>query len=82
MLDLRFIRDNLEVVRQAIINRQDSPALLDDILQLDGERRRKMAELEEQRRVHKVASKQRQLDEASMEEGRKRREQIRHWKTS
>jgi len=76
MLDLRFIRDNLEVVRQAIINRQDSPALLEEILQLDGERRQKMTELEEQRRVHKVASKQRQLDEASMEEGRKRREQM------
>ena len=45
MLDLKFIRENPEVVRQAIANRHDK-APLDEILQLDGERRRKMTELE------------------------------------
>ena len=45
MLDLRFIRENLDTVRQAITNRQDSPALLEEILKPDEERRQKIAEL-------------------------------------
>ena len=37
MLDLKFIRE-IRIVRQAIANRHDT-APLDEILQLDGERR-------------------------------------------
>ena len=46
MLDLKFIRENTELVRQAIANRQDT-APLDEILKLDGQRRQKLLELEE-----------------------------------
>ena len=67
MLDLKFIRENPEVVRQAIANRQDT-APLDEILQFDGERRQKMTELEELRRNRKQASRERQVDAA--EKGR------------
>ena len=61
MLDLKFIRENPEIVRQAITNRHDK-APLDEILQLDSERRQKMTELEELRRNRKKASSERQVD--------------------
>ena len=74
MLDIKFIRENPDVVRQAIANRQDT-APLDEILQFDGERRQKMTELEELRRNRKQASRERQVDAA--EEGRALRTKIR-----
>ena len=45
MLDLKFIRENPEAIRQALEKRQDS-APLDDILRLDQERRRLLGEAE------------------------------------
>jgi seryl-tRNA synthetase len=74
MLDLKFIRENPEIVRQAMANRQEKSSPLDEILQLDTERRRKMTELEELRRNRKQASKERQVDAA--EEGRALRTKI------
>ena len=57
MLDLKFIRENPDVVRQAMVNRQEKSSPLDEILQLDTERRQKMTELEDLRRNRKQASK-------------------------
>jgi seryl-tRNA synthetase len=74
MLDLKFIRENPEVVRQAIINRQDKSSPLDEILQLDAEKRQKMTELDDLRRNRKSASKERQADAA--EAGRALRNKI------
>jgi len=74
MLDLKFIRENTDIVRQAIANRYDS-APLDEILRLDGERRQKITELEEMRRSRRQASKERQAEAA--EEGRALRVKIR-----
>jgi seryl-tRNA synthetase len=74
MLDLKFIRENPEVVRQAMVNRQEKSSPLDEILQLDTERRQKMTELEDLRRNRKQASKERQADAA--EEGRALRTKI------
>ena len=73
MLDLKFIRENPEVVRQAIANRHDT-APLDEILQLDSQRRQKMTELEELRRNRKQSSRERQADAA--EEGRALRNKV------
>ncbi len=42
MLDLKFIRDNTDIVRQAIAVRHDN-APLDDIIELDIAKRQKMA---------------------------------------
>ena len=67
MLDLKFIRDNPEIVRQAVKNRQDT-APIDEILELDGQRRAKIIELEELRRSRKTASKQYQAAAASGQE--------------
>jgi len=79
MLDLKFIRENTDVVRKAIADRHDS-APLDEILRLDGERRQKITELEEMRRSRKQASRERQADAA--EEGRALRVKIRELEDS
>jgi seryl-tRNA synthetase len=73
MLDIKFIRENPDIVRQAITNRHDK-APLDEILLLDTERRHKMAELEDLRRNRKQSSRERQADAA--EEGRALRNKI------
>ncbi len=77
MLDIKLVRDNPDLVRQAIANRHDK-APLDELLQADAERRKKTTELEELRRVHKEASRQRQQDEALLIAGRQRREQMKN----
>jgi seryl-tRNA synthetase len=66
MLDIKFIRENPELVRQAIANRHDS-APVDDILRLDVERRQKMRELDDLRHSKKVISTER---ERGKEKGR------------
>jgi len=76
MLDLRFIRENSRIVKEALKNRQDS-APVDEILQLDGERRRKLLDLENFRHTRKEASKERRTDSASAEEARDLRATIR-----
>jgi seryl-tRNA synthetase len=73
MLDLKFIRENPEIVRQAIENRHEK-APLDEVLQLDSQRRQKISELEELRRSRKQTSRERQADAA--EEGRALRNKV------
>ena len=72
MLDLRFIRENPDVVREALANRNDT-APIDEILELDTERRRKVQELEDLRRARKEVARDRQ---AAAEKGRELRGQI------
>jgi seryl-tRNA synthetase len=72
MLDLKFIRENIDQVREAIANRQDS-APLDEILELDAERRQKVLELEGWRHTRKQAAKERK----PINEGRDLRARIR-----
>ena len=75
MLDLKFIRENVEQVREAVANRHDI-APLDDILELDAERRQKIIELEDLRHARKEASRERKTDRESAEEGRDLRTMI------
>jgi seryl-tRNA synthetase len=72
MLDIRFIRENPDLVRQAIANRQDS-APVDEILRLDTERRQKIIKLDNLRQERKVVSKER---EKAQERGRALRAEI------
>ena len=72
MLDIRFIRENQDTVRQAMANRRDS-APLDEILALDTERRRKVGELDNLRQQRKAVSKER---EKAQEKGRDLRVKI------
>ncbi len=76
MLDLKFIRENIDLVRQAVKKRQDT-APLDEILELDAERRKKIIELEDLRHERKEAAQQRKRDKESTEEGRDLRNMIR-----
>jgi seryl-tRNA synthetase len=61
MLDLKFIRDNPDLVRQALANRNDT-APINEILEVDAKRRAKILELEELRRSRKSASRQYQAN--------------------
>jgi len=72
MLDLKLIRENPELLRQALENRQDS-APLDEILALDVERRQKVGELDNLRQERKAISKER---EKAQERGRALRVEI------
>lgn len=57
MLELRFVRDNVEVVRKAAQDRNlDVP--LDDLLELDRRRRSILTDLEEKRARHKKGNKE------------------------
>ncbi|MGB2814881.1 MAG: serine--tRNA ligase [Dehalococcoidales bacterium] len=76
MLDLRFIRENSQTVEEALKNRQDS-APVDEILKFDGERRRKLLDLENFRHTRKETSRERKTDKASAEEARDLRGTIR-----
>ena len=76
MLDLKFIRDNTDTVRQVLKNRQDS-APLDEILQLDSERRQKILELESLRHTRKETARERKTDKKVVEEARDLRVMIR-----
>ncbi len=76
MLDLKFIRENIELVRQAIEKRQDT-APLDEILHLDSERRQRILKLESLRHERKEASRERKTDQETVEEGRDLRAMIR-----
>ncbi|MFC2051428.1 serine--tRNA ligase [Chloroflexota bacterium] len=69
MLDLKFIRENIDQAREAIAKRQDS-APLDEILQLDSERRQKIIKLEDLRHERKEAARTRKMDKEAAEEGR------------
>jgi len=75
MLDLKFIRENIDLVQQAIDSRQDS-APLDEILELDQERRQKLIELESLRHERKEAARERKIDQETVEEGRDLRAMI------
>jgi seryl-tRNA synthetase len=72
MLDLKFIRENPELVRQAIANRHDDTPV-DEILRLDTERRQKIGKLDSLRQERKTISKER---EKAQERGRALRVEI------
>ncbi|MBU2607681.1 MAG: serine--tRNA ligase [Chloroflexi bacterium] len=74
MLDLKIIRENTELVREAVANRQDT-APIDEILALDHTRRQQINELESLRHARKEAAKDRNT--VSPEKARSLRDQIR-----
>ncbi len=73
MLDLKYIRDNSEAVKQAIARRNDD-APIDEILEIDSRRRRQLIELEDMRRQRKELARDRGTEAA--DKGRELREQI------
>ncbi len=73
MLDIKFIRDNIDIVRKAVEARNDN-APLDEILALDEQRRSNLAQLEELRRERKNISKSNNTEDH--QRGRHLRENI------
>jgi seryl-tRNA synthetase len=72
MLDIKFIRENPDLVRQAVANRHDN-APVDEILKLDVERRQGIVKLDALRQERKSVSKER---EKAQERGRALRNEI------
>jgi seryl-tRNA synthetase len=72
MLDIKFIRENQELVKKSVADRHDS-APIDEILELDVHRRQKVGELDNLRQQRKVVSKER---EKAQEMGRQLRADI------
>jgi seryl-tRNA synthetase len=72
MLDLKFIRENPELVKKAMADRHDS-APIDEILRLDAARRQNIIKLDALRQERKSVSKER---EKAQERGRALRAEI------
>jgi seryl-tRNA synthetase len=72
MLDIKFIRENPELVKKSVADRHDN-APIDKILELDALRRQKIGELDSLRQQRKVVSKER---EKAQEMGRRLRADI------
>jgi seryl-tRNA synthetase len=72
MLDIRFIRENTELVRRAVASRHDS-APIEEILKLDAERRQNIVRLDALRQERKAISRER---EKAQERGRELRNEI------
>jgi seryl-tRNA synthetase len=73
MLDIKIIRENPDLVRQSMANRHDSPAIIDEILNIDVERRQNIVKLDALRQERKNVSKER---EKGQERGRELRGEI------
>ena len=56
MLDIKFIRQNLESVKKALLSRQEDPAVMENFLQHDLSRRDLLARTEELRHKRNIAS--------------------------
>ena len=58
MLDLHFVRENLDAVREALANRNSSPDALDKFADLDATRRRLISESDDINQKRNAASKE------------------------
>ena len=58
MLDINLIRENPDVVRESLRNRQMDPAPVDDVLKLDVDRRGLLSEVETLKAERNKASKE------------------------
>ncbi|HEX8922822.1 MAG TPA: hypothetical protein VF766_15205, partial [Pyrinomonadaceae bacterium] len=68
MLDLNFVRDNLDKVREALVARQFPTVALDDFARADAERRRVIAESDQLNAERNTASR---MIGALMKEGKR-----------
>ncbi len=71
MLDIQFIRENSQRVKKGVADKQYNPALVDEVLRLDEERRKLIAEIEDLRRGRNKAA-----EDKNVEEGKKIKEKL------
>lgn len=50
MLDIKFIRENLEIVKNAVLDKQFNPDIINRVLELDGQRRTLIQKIEDIRK--------------------------------
>jgi seryl-tRNA synthetase len=58
MLDLNLIRENPEIVRKALVNRQMDPSPVDAVLSLDSDRRNLLTQVEKLKAERNIVSKE------------------------
>ena len=58
MLELKFIRENADLVRQSMVRRHQETSLVDEVITLDDERRRLILESETRKSERNTVSKQ------------------------
>lgn len=58
MLDLKFIRENADLMRQSMLRRHQEPSLIDEVISLDDERKRLILESESRKSERNTVSKQ------------------------
>lgn len=63
MLDIKFIRDNPDIVRAAITNKKGNPVDIDALLQLDDERKALRQKIDEVNRQRNEAASARNIEE-------------------
>ncbi len=63
MLDIKFIRDNPDIVRQAIVNKKGKPVDVDEVLKLHDERKALRQEIDEVNRKRNEAQAARDIEE-------------------
>ncbi|MFM9904642.1 MAG: serine--tRNA ligase [Pyrinomonadaceae bacterium] len=82
MLDLNFVRDNLDAVRKALANRNFPADSLDTFVELDSERRRMIRESDEANRVLNDASKEigALVQAKDLEKVAEKKEEVSAWK--
>jgi seryl-tRNA synthetase len=72
MLDINFIRENVDLVKKGVANKQFDPTLVDKVLELDEKRRKLLLEIEGLRaKRNKIADEKKPSDE-----GRKIKEEL------
>jgi seryl-tRNA synthetase len=71
MLDIKFIRENTDLVKQGAKNKNADPALIDQVLDLDQKRRDLMTQVQELRSQRNIAAK-----EKNIEEGKRIKEEL------
>lgn len=79
MLDIQFIRENAEIVRQAAIDKQLDPAVVDRVLEQDGQRRELIPQVEAVRQNSNELQRQikgRKPTEEELVQGRALKEQL------
>jgi len=82
MLDLNYVRENLEKVRTALETRGVASEVLDSFAEADGERRRIIAESDQLNAARNVTSREigALMKEGKREEAEARREEVNHLK--
>lgn len=70
MLDINLIRENPQIVRKALSDRQSDPSLVDEVIKLDASRRELLVKIESLKAVRNEVSKEisKMKDEATRQE--------------